>query len=278
MFRLDRIVFPFDFSERCAATAARVKTLAEHFDSEVDLMYVLAPYRPHVAAFDMTSMLPESVQSLHEGIKSELDRFLREKFCGLRARRFLAEGDPAEAIVQHAHALHADLILMPTRGMGEFRRYIIGSTTTKVLHDADCPVWTGVHHEHAPAAWDDLRHIVCAVDLGPQSVNALSWAAGLATEFQAKVTLLHVTHDLNCPPDRKARVHEELDRIQMAAGTACEHCIDAGEPAKTVVAATTALRADLLVIGRSPEGAVTGRLRANAYTIISQSPCPVVSV
>ncbi len=39
---------------------------------------------------------------------------------------------------------------MPTHGYGPFRRFILGSVTAKVLHDADCPVWTGVHLEEAP--------------------------------------------------------------------------------------------------------------------------------
>jgi hypothetical protein len=43
---------------------------------------------------------------------------------------------------------------------------------------------------------------------------------------------------------------------------------------------TTALHnnAELLVIGRSVEDGMLGRLRTNAYSIIRQSPCPVVSV
>jgi hypothetical protein len=32
------------------------------------------------------------------------------------------------------------------------------------------------------------------------------------------------------------------------------------------------------VIGRGSAAGVYGRLRANAYTLIRQSPCPVVSV
>jgi hypothetical protein len=38
------------------------------------------------------------------------------------------------------------------------------------------------------------------------------------------------------------------------------------------------LPADLLVIGRGSAAGMFGRLRTNAYAIIRQSPCPVVSV
>jgi nucleotide-binding universal stress UspA family protein len=36
--------------------------------------------------------------------------------------------------------------------------------------------------------------------------------------------------------------------------------------------------ANLLVIGRGSASGIFGRLRANAYSIIRESPCPVVSV
>jgi nucleotide-binding universal stress UspA family protein len=38
------------------------------------------------------------------------------------------------------------------------------------------------------------------------------------------------------------------------------------------------LEADLVVIGRGASSGMLGRLRTNAYSIIRQSPCPVVSV
>jgi nucleotide-binding universal stress UspA family protein len=54
--------------------------------------------------------------------------------------------------------------------------------------------------------------------------------------------------------------------------------VEAGEPAKTICAAAERVSADVLVIGRGSAAGVYGRLRTNAYAIIRQSPCPVVSV
>jgi len=42
--------------------------------------------------------------------------------------------------------------------------------------------------------------------------------------------------------------------------------------------AATRLNADLVVIGRSPREGNSGRLRPNAYSIVREAPCPVVSV
>lgn len=286
---LRRILFPVDFSDRCVATSRRVKALAERFHSEVLMLYVLAPLSPHVAAFDMTGLVPESAARLKQRAKAELEGFLRNEFSHLDVRRVVAEGDPAETIVEQAYARQADLILMPTRGLGAFRRYVIGSVTTKVLHDADCPVWTGVHHDDKARPFSAvISHVVCAVDLGPQSVRALAWASGFAGELNARITLVHVMPDLeplagryfdpDCHLSLMGSTRDELQKIQDTVGTHCDVHIESGEPARQVVHAAATLEADLLVIGRSPEEGITGRLRANAYAIVGQSPCPVVSI
>jgi nucleotide-binding universal stress UspA family protein len=45
-----------------------------------------------------------------------------------------------------------------------------------------------------------------------------------------------------------------------------------------VCTAAERLGADVLVVGRGSAAGMFGRLRTNAYSIIRQSPCPVVSV
>jgi nucleotide-binding universal stress UspA family protein len=54
--------------------------------------------------------------------------------------------------------------------------------------------------------------------------------------------------------------------------------IEAGEPAKAICSAAVRVQAEALVIGRGSAAGVFGRLRTNAYAIIRQAPCPVVSV
>ena len=288
MLRLDKILFPVDFSEGCVATGLQVKALAEEFHSEIVLLFAMAPFSAHVAALDVSSLTPESVAGYKEAVKEALAAFLADKLSGIRVHRVLADGYPAEAIVHQASAFDVDLIMMPTRGVGAFRRYVMGSVTAKVLHDANSPVWTGVHHKEAPPFSPEFRNVVCAVDLGPQSLKALGWASGLAEKLHSKLTLLHVVpHSESVAGQRSNRDSEAsvvslardgLQKMRDSAGAACDVHIEIGEPAKTVIAFAGTLKADLLVIGRSPQDGLIGRLRANAYTVISQASCPVVSV
>jgi nucleotide-binding universal stress UspA family protein len=137
-------------------------------------------------------------------------------------------------------------------------------------------VWTGVHLEDAPAALSiPIRNVLCAVDLGPQSAKTLAWAASLAREFDARLTLLHT---MPCGPEAQSAAGEELRRLQSSSGAGADVLLETGEPALTICDAAARMKADVLVIGRGSAAGVYGRLRTNAYAIIRQSPCPVVSV
>ncbi len=270
MRSVSSILLPVDFSERSAPAARYAKALAAQFGSRLVLLHVLPPIQFEFGAADISGyMVSDLYRNRVSQAEDELDAFLPEDLSGPCVERLVVEGDPARSIVETAHR-HAGIILMPTHGYGPFRRFILGSVTAKVLHDADCPVWTGVHLEDAPAGSLPPHRILCAVDLGPQSSKTLCWAASLAAEFGSRLTLLHVT--LGAPEDARS----ELERLLSFVHAEADLRIDSGDPASAICAA--AADADLLAIGRGSAAGVFGRLRANAYSIIRQSPCPVVSI
>jgi nucleotide-binding universal stress UspA family protein len=285
---LSKILLPVDFSERSVAAGQHAKALAGRFGSELLLLHVLTPPQYEFGALEIGgSMLTELYRGRAEQASADLDAFLAAELAGLNARRVLLEGDPAGKIVEFAHDEGAGLIIMPTHGYGRFRRFILGSNTAKVLHDADCPVWTGVHLEQAPAAPESLRSILCGVDLGAQSSKTLCWAAMLAREFGAQLTVIHVTaadtdlgddSEVSWRVDVREAAERELLRLKRFVNVEAEDIVEAGEAAKVICAAAGRVQADALVIGRGSAAGMFGRLRTNAYAIIRESPCPVVSV
>ncbi len=288
MKSLAKILLPVDFSERSLGAARYAKTLVEHFRSELTLLHVLTPPHYEFGALEIGgSMLTELYANRGAQVEKELETFLAEELEGVEANRVVLEGDPARQIVDYAHENKVGLIVMPTHGYGPFRQFILGSITAKVLHDADCPVWTGVHLEEAPQVQAaPFRNIVCAVDLGPQSCNALDWATGMQKEFGARLTVIHAmacSQDAGQGDDRwreemEHTVRDDLARLQQRFGTEADLALESGDPPKVVCQFAESHKADLLVIGRGSAAGVFGRLRTNAYAIIRQSPCPVVSV
>jgi len=288
MKSLSKIVLPVDFSERSLGAARYAKTLADRFRSELVLLHVLTPPHYEFGALEIGgSMLTELYSNRAAQVEKELETFLAGELAGADAKRVVLEGDPARQIVEYAHEENVGLIVMPTHGYGPFRQFILGSITAKVLHDADCPVWTGVHLEEAPAAEPmPFRQILCAIDLGPQSCKALEWATAMQKEFGARLT---VAHAMACSPEAEQgdgrrrqememAVRDDLARMRQSLGTEAELAVEPGDPPKVVCEMAQRLQAGLLVIGRGSAAGVFGRLRTNAYAIIRQSPCPVVSV
>ncbi len=290
MFAMKRILTPVDFSQRSLGAARYAEALAERFGAQVIFLHVLPP--PHYEFSSMEvggSVLTELFEARTAQVKAELDAFAREELPRLEAERVLLEGDPARRIVEYAHNEKVDLIVVPTHGYGPFRRFILGSVTAKVLHDADCPVWTGVHLEEAPELEQiDFRTVLAAVDLGPQSEKALAWAAGFASAVGARLILCHVTLSIEgrageyFDPDWRehlaAEAMAEIKKLLEKVPAQPEIIIESGDPPRTVSSLAQQVGADVLVIGRGSAAGVFGRLRTNAYSIIRQSPCPVVSV
>jgi nucleotide-binding universal stress UspA family protein len=60
--------------------------------------------------------------------------------AGVESRSWAREGDPADAILDVAEELAADLIVVGNKGMTGAKRFLLGSVPNKVSHHAPCSV------------------------------------------------------------------------------------------------------------------------------------------
>ncbi len=287
MITISKILLPIDFSMRSADAADVATAVAEQFHSEITLLHVLAPR--FEAPLGIPGRRTDIQDFTREEAEERLKEFRRYAWQLLEVHRVLREGDPARTIVEYAESERTDLIMMPTHGYGPFRRLLLGSVTAKVLHDTKCPVWTAVHGQeqlvHAPAK---PRRIACAVGLGPHSSNVLRWASRLSLEFGAQMSIIYVapvdprSEEYYAFPEWRGRVlsraMDEVTELLQTEGINGEIHIEVGSIPDAVVERTRNVQADLLVIGRSGNGGVMGRLPTNTYAIIRDAPCPVLGV
>lgn len=292
MFALNNVLFPVDFSNRCRGAARILDALHTEFNPEITLAHVLPP-----AHFEYTytmadlggGLVEQYTAARSDQIRKDLEYFLDEELKHFKLRRVLLEGDPARKLVEYSRQHATDLIVMPTHGYGGFRRFMLGSVTAKVLHDADCPVLTGVHLEDTPEPEKiHLRKVGVALDLQESSSKVLTWAAAFAKACHASLHVIHSTPSVEgmsgeyFEPNWRERFAEEAGRrisdLQLAAGTSAPVIFEAGDPDFQVSDLAKREGIDLLVIGRGSSSGLFGRIRAHAYSIIRQSPCPVISV
>lgn len=148
---------------------------------------------------------------------------------------------------------------------------------------------------HPPAANAAPRHVLVPHDFGPAAERALAWAAQLAAESGAAVTVLHVVlapratglgFDLARPSGAlTAGEHHALEgRLAAAArrcgvdGARCEVAC-APEIGAAVVAAAAEHGCDLIAMGTHGGGAVSRALVGSvADYVVRHAPCPVATL
>ena len=289
---LSRILVPVEFSPRCRGAVQYAEALACHFHCEIVLLHVVLPPLANFSSFE--AMAYANADELAREIAAqravELEAFPCSTPADATVRRIVLEGDPTQTIVEFASSEKCDLIVMPTHGYGPFRRFLLGSVAAKVLHDAICPVWTGPHMETAPDySTVHFRNIVCAIDLGLHSREVLCWAAGFAREFGARLSIVHAIPasatrlgGFYFDPDWRTQMTrtamERIGQFREEMGIEASTAIEAGETPQVVAAAAETMAADLLVIGRGSTPRAHGHLPTNAYAIVRQAACPVVTI
>jgi nucleotide-binding universal stress UspA family protein len=279
------ILFPVNFSPSCVAMGAYVKRAAVVIGAKVTLIHVIDPATFN--ALEMYLRSPLDVTDDHvTAARQRLTEFLRAEFPPSDAERLVATGDPAQEIAAAARS-GFDLIMMPTHS-GIFRRMLLGSTTAKVMNDAECPVETCRHAETIAPRPPEHREWVCAIGLGEDSERVLRYAHGVTRQSGSHLRLVHViaTGDPALPvqldleeqvlsEDRK-QARDRIDELQKRVGSDAQVQIAVG-PVKEVLL-EAARQADVLAIGRSARPGAHERLRDLTYTVVRDSPCPVVSI
>ena len=131
----ERILIAVDGSPQSEKTILVAVDLAGRYGSAVTVVHVREYERYEGSDVDLGP--PVTAEDLVEGV---LARF---RAAGVDARgeiRRVSFGHTAQQIVEVAAGSHADLIIMGSRGMTEWKSLLLGGVANKVVHHAVCPV------------------------------------------------------------------------------------------------------------------------------------------
>jgi len=261
-----------------------VRALAQRFNARVTLFSTGSPAWTLPA--DIGPPGNNGTAQAAPQLQLELEQALPTELTGIPVDRVADAGDPAYRIVEFAHTHGVDLIMMPTHGVGLFRRLLLGSVAAKVLHDARCPVWTATHAEEEHGK-PHPRSVLCAVDDGAGSADLMQWAEAFSARIGARLSLLHVVEPITDWPSlehERARQDQfrlearaKMESIQSTAGVVAPLRVAVGDIVTAVAEDAWQEDADLVVVGRGHESEPHGRWRSHAYGISRRSPCPVLS-
>jgi nucleotide-binding universal stress UspA family protein len=284
MLKIRHILFPIDFSDRCCQAVPFVESLAQRYKAKITLLSV-AEGLYYISTAEPGGPLIINSDLVLSDLRAKLDGALTDRFAGIEVERIAMLGDPANLIVDYAHTAGVDLIMMPTHGYGSFRRFLLGSVTAKVLHDAKCPVWTSAHAiEPDHTNFLPYRSILCAIGGGAESAGIIRWGGEFAEDNGAKFRLVYVLQGTkDFPPDRykeelREQAEQHINRLHEGLDFRAPSSVAFGFVGESVRAEALARAADLVIIGRGVIHETFGRLRTHAFGIIQESPCPVISI
>jgi nucleotide-binding universal stress UspA family protein len=129
-----RILIAVDGSEVSERALERVTRFVKQ-GAEVALVTVARPiYRhpPYTGYAD-----PKDEEEQRQVLYAARDVLDRE---GIAAMGLAPVGDPADEILKAAKHFDAELIVMGARSLGTVKRLVLGSVSTKVMHESDCDV------------------------------------------------------------------------------------------------------------------------------------------
>lgn len=134
---IDRILLPTDGSEAAEKAVERAYALAERFDADLDVLYVVETEA--LPAF--TNLDTEPMREAHRRRGEELVTEIADEAPDeVAVTTVIEEGHPEKFIVDYAEEHDVDVITMGTHGREGLGRVLIGSVTERVMRDAPCSV------------------------------------------------------------------------------------------------------------------------------------------
>jgi len=128
------VIVPVDFSDASKMAIETALQVAEHRD-QIDVVSVL----PELEDIPFYSAEAPSDDVRRRNCHEYMKRYLTQHGYGT-LRGHVLIGEPGTMIVQHASSAAADLIVMPSHGRHSVKRWVLGSTTERVLRHSDKPV------------------------------------------------------------------------------------------------------------------------------------------
>jgi len=161
------ILVPYDFSEEAGYAFEFAKDLAKKTQNKLKLFHVIELPTPQsfnsygeVGAFSSEGTQIFMIE-LIEKRKRQMAEFEAElKDEGFKFETKLVFGNPFAGIAKEIAEIHADIVVMGSKGSSGLEEVLIGSNTEKVVRNATCPVIT-IKKPISPA---DIKKVVFASD------------------------------------------------------------------------------------------------------------------
>ena len=294
---IKRILFATDFSRWARRAEDYACALACSWKANLTVLSI-AEFHP-----GLNPDYPVNQQYLADLLKQASSQLAdlkgRAERRGIVVTTRVATGIPSEEVITVAGAEDSDLLIVGTKGKTGLAHVLLGSTAERVIRGAPCPVLTvrmepaDAEDEGVPSKPVSLERILVPVDFSDCSLDALEYAAVVAQQAKASLTLLHVLEPVSYGLDfalshvgMRDQVREiwtkrleALTSALRATHVPVEPQLRGGLPADSILDSAKTLPCDLIVMGTHGRRGISHALSGSvAEAILRKAHCPVLTV
>lgn len=283
---VQKILFATDFSNISEKVASYARALARRYCATVEVAHVFDPSIVETYEQAILGLLPKEKR---QASREELDNLERHfAVAGIEAKAVQLEGHrPSIELLKRAKDDDVDLILAGTSAKSGLARLVLGSTAEQLIRGAECPVLTvGPNVEPLGDEMLDLRTIVFATDLTPESAKAAMFALSFAEDSGSHLFVCHVLGETNVRPQELNYLYGAFESIlrRMVPESSFDWCspecvVEQGDVAEEILRLAAKVKADLIVVGARKHSAWLNTLDPGVIPAIwASATCPVLSV
>jgi nucleotide-binding universal stress UspA family protein len=282
--RFENILFATDFSAAAAQAIPFVKKMARHFQSNLVVFHVRPPV---VNPMTQPAFWSKDIEAAKVSDKEHREKSL-DTFAGINTEVLIEEGDIQSHLGTAIQKHNTDLVIIGTRGRTGLAKVLLGSVAEEIFRLVPCPVLTvGPHSDMTKAT---IREILFATDFASEAPSAAAYAVSLAQEFQARLTLLHVTSEQKAGEfvswsdvrESSTQLLRKLVPPEAEAWCKPEYFVERGDPAECILDLANLRAVDIIVLGAQREkgvpGAATHLPITTAHKVVARANCPVLTV
>jgi nucleotide-binding universal stress UspA family protein len=292
MLRIQKILFPTDFSAASRAALDHALLWTELANAELVLLHVLSPRTADPFNPEHRFPSPEEFEErLHQLADSEMALFVPKTEKPLRIRQLVRRAPEVErGILEFAESEDVDLVVLGTHGRRGPAHLLIGSTAAEILRRSERAVLVVPSRSERQAG--RLRRILAPTDFSASARHAIAHARELAAATGARLELFHVLPSLEVPlpmnpgsfgggivSELEPAARAALDELAAAAGPAVEIETEVwqGPAAATILNRAAETEADLIVLATHGHTGLDRLLLGSVTEKVARlSRCPVL--
>lgn len=187
------ILFPTDFSSNAVHASEYAGMIAKRLNAQVVLLNIYTI--PTISEYQLPNEIENFINQNKREAQANLEEFTKTflKITGLESDRVSTRveyGYVSDKIVDTAHAMQANMIVMGTKGATDFLDRWLGTNAQKVMRNANCPVW--IIPQKALIYYP--KFFLYAADFQEDELLATHKVKEFAEPFGAKCNVVHI-HD-----------------------------------------------------------------------------------